>query len=90
MNYRPHPVQFWKGDKMVMAMDCPTPEVRRSGNELAEEMQCDIRLMHKERGIFTFAGVFHGKMEYTSCHGFRCRISDDFSVITPIEEGGES
>lgn len=78
--------EFKKGTKMVHRIECDWVEVRRAGNELAEEIgNVDLYCYNDPMRRWEKMGTFHGKMRYTNLWGEPSEITPDFTGLKRIE-----
>ena len=79
--------EFKKGVKMVHRIECDWVEVRRAGNELAEEVgDVDLYCYNDPMRRWEKMGTFHGKMRYTNLWGEKCLIKADFMGLEFINK----
>ena len=79
--------EFKKGVRLVQRIECDWVEVRRSGNELADELgpvdlYCYIDPMRRWERM----GTFYGKMQYINLWGEKCQIRSDFMGLDSINK----
>ena len=71
--------QFKKGARVVHTIECDWVEVRRAGNELAEEVgDVTLHAYNEPLRRWEMLGSFHGGMRYTNAWGEKCVIRTDF------------
>lgn len=81
--------EFKKGVKMVQRIECDWVEVRRTGNELAEEIgDVSLHAYNEPLRRWEKLGVFHGKMRYTNAWGEHCVIRPDFTGLDFVKKDG--
>lgn len=82
-----------KGVRIVKRLECTWTDMRRTGNEVAEEVGAvDLNAYNDGMRRWERMGTFYGHMLYVNVWGQRCIIKPDFSGID-IEnktKGGES
>ncbi len=81
-----------KGVRLVKRIECTWTDMRRTGNEVAEEIGAvDLNGYNNEMRRWERLGTFYGHMLYTNVWGQHCIIKDDFSGIDiKKKEGGAS
>ncbi len=79
--------EFKKGVRMVQRIECDWVEVRRSGNELANELgPVDLYCYNDPMRRWERMGTFYGNMRYTNLWGERCLIKADFMGLESINK----
>lgn len=80
-----------KGVRLVKRLECTWTEMRRTGNEEAEEIGAvDLNAYNDEMRRWERMGTFYGHMLYTNVYGQHCIIKPDFSGLEIKKEGGKS
>lgn len=80
-----------KGVRLVKRLECTWTEMRRTGNEVAEEIGAvDLNAYNDEMRRWERMGTFYGHMLYTNVYGQHCIIKPDFSGLEIEKKGGES
>lgn len=80
-----------KGVRLVKRLECTWTEMRRTGNEVAEEIGAvDLNAYNDEMRRWERMGTFYGHMLYTNVYGQHCIIKPDFSGLEIKKEGGKS
>ena len=73
---------FYKGRRQVHTIECDWVEVRRAGNELAEEIgDVSLGCYNEPMRRWEILGTFHGGMRYTNAFGEKCVIRKDFTGL---------
>ena len=74
-----HVFEFKKGAKLVQRIECDWVEVRRSGNEMADDIgPVDLYCYNDPVNRWERMGRFEGNMRYTNAWGEPCEIRSDF------------
>ena len=74
--------QFRKGVRVLESTVCDWVEVRRAGNELADEIgNVTLHAYNEPLRRWEMLGTFHGGMRYTNAWGEQCIIRNDFSGL---------
>ena len=80
-----------KGVRLVKRLECTWTEMRRTGNEVAEEIGAvDLNAYNDGMRRWERMGTFYGHMLYTNVYGQHCIIKPDFSGLEIEKKGGES
>lgn len=79
--------EFKKGVRRVQRIECDWVEVRRSGNELAEEIgPVDLYCYNDPMRRWERMGTFYGNMLYMNLWGEKCQIRPDFTGLEFINK----
>lgn len=84
--------QFKKGCKLVHTIECDWVEVRRAGNEMADEIgPVDLYCHNHILNRWEHMGRFEGQMRYTNLWGEKSIITPDFTglEVEKKKKGGE-
>lgn len=82
--------EFKKGVRSVQRIECDWVEVRRAGNELAEEIgPVDLYCHNDPMRRWERMGTFYGKMQYINLWGESCEILPDFTGLVPVKKEGK-
>lgn len=74
--------QFRKGVRVLESTVCDWVEMRRAGNELADDAGLvDLYCYNAPLRRWERMGTFHGGMRYTNLLGEQCIIRNDFSGL---------
>lgn len=74
--------EFKKGVRPVQRIECDWVEVRRTGNELAEEIgPVDLYCYNDPLRRWERMGTFYGNMLYINLWGEKCQIKADFTGL---------
>lgn len=82
-----------KGVRIVKRLECTWTDIRRTGNEVAEEVGAvDLNCHNDPMRRWERMGTFYGHMLYVNVWGQRCIIKPDFSGLDfeNKKKGGES
>lgn len=81
-----------KGVRLVKSLECTWTDMRRTGNEVAEEVGAvNLNAYNDEMRRWERMGTFYGQMLYTNVYGQHCIIRPDFSGLDFADKrkGGE-
>ncbi len=79
--------EFKKGVRLVQRIECDWVEVRRTGNELAEEIgPVDLYCYNDPMRRWERMGTFYGNMLYMNLWGEKCQIKADFMGLEFINK----
>ena len=79
--------QFKQGVRLIESIECDWVEVRRTGNELAEELGAvDLYCHNHILNRWERMGTFYGGMRYLNLWGESCEITPDFMGLKRVEE----
>ncbi len=81
-----------KGVRIVKRLECTWTDMRRTGNEVAEEVGAvDLNAYNDPMRRWERMGTFYGHMLYVNVWGERCRIKEDFTGLEfENKKGGKS
>lgn len=79
--------EFKKGVRLVQRIECDWVEVRRTGNELADEIgPVDLYCYNDPMRRWERMGTFYGQMQYINLWGEKCQIKADFMGLEFINK----